>query len=1077
MIIDNGDTGTSKSGTWAVSGGVPPWGIDSLWARNTASYTWRFTPELSGVYNVYMWWTEFTSRGTALPVSIQHFSGTAQTTVNQQTNGGDWNLLGTFYMQADSPYNVTLNASGSSPTACADAVRFVKVPVDNLPPSAMIDEVTPNPSTLGQEVTLTGSGLDVDGTVVAYKWSSDIGGDLGTDSELVTSGLIAGVHTISLEVQDNEDAWSVPTTETVIVLDSAEIEQVYACFGYGSERPNYQWDAMLNDIGAIEVGDLWIYTNAAQDKSYVIHTVNSIEGMHAAMKVEDSVILFYGHSNYGLGPIFPTSAEQSAQVIEELYHVDDDRIFNISSDTIAVSISGMINSQAYPNWYPDFQDGSSAVAPYTFDDPRGDPPHNYYLTYQVPGDPNHYMVDSPREPPLERFPGSYSTPWYSATGEQPDSSNPSHHEYFITNATPWEPPFESTSGWTGSIKVAGYYGGNYLWTDAGSGSEQAAWWFQVPFGGQYNVFARWAASSGRTAAAPYTVDHALGSDTITVSQKVNGGVWNNLGPFEFNAGQDWYESRYDDPALLSLNEENIAGNSSKKAAFEASLSGNAYLTQQFNEKRQGDVRIEWDIYMDNILNDSSRDRGGMMLVGTDVGSGPNRGSGPFVYMAFWSSEGDGGGDGDPGDMLSLVCREPGDSFNDSTQWNEVATGLEYDRWYKIAVDCDTVSNTYDVYVDDVLVQSGVLAANALYELTHISFAQWNDGAGAFYVDNIYGDTPNLVIDNQFDDSTDTADLLKLTAPEYSVTLTNDTATGNVIADAVMISDASNPPIVLEADFYSYNRSGSAPFDTSFSNLSTGDDETKTWNFGDGSPTVQTTNNSITHTYPNDGTYTVSLTVSGSGGSDSVTKADYITVGGVTPQQVEFSASYREGTLPRNVYFRNRSSGSISSVLWDFGDGTTGTTSDRFYHGYYLPGNYNVTLTVTFTDGTVKSLTKNNFVRATTFEKIIDNINYPNKHYGSRTILMRGPLEIDPPEMKYKRLFYLSCNSGNYYMQTMGRGIVHYSLDSTEVNPGTGFSLYLEAYMLGQSDQQILDALLNKQAAFDYYDFTKRPDQQ
>jgi hypothetical protein len=219
-----------------------------------------------------------------------------------------------------------------------------------------------------------------------------------------------------------------------------------------------------------------------------------------------------------------------------------------------------------------------------------------------------------------------------------------------------------------------------------------------------------------------------------------------------------------------------------------------------------------------------------------------------------------------------------------------------------------------------------------------------------------------------------------------------------------------------------------------------------------------------------------LTVSGPGGSDSVTKTNYITVGGTTPQQPEFSGSYREGVAPRSVYFRNRTSGDVKSVLWDFGDGTT-STEDRLYHSYFEPGNYDVTLTVTFDDDEVKVLTKENFVRVVAFEKTIDNINYPNRHYSSKTILKRKELEIDKSELKYDRMFYLSCNSGSYYMQTLGRGIVFYSLDDTEVNPGTGFSIYLQAYMTGQSNQQILNALEAKQAAFDFYDFSKRPDQQ
>jgi len=71
--------------------------------------------------------------------------------------------------------------------------------------------------------------------------------------------------------------------------------------------------------------------------------------------------------------------------------------------------------------------------PYDFDDPRGNPPYNYYITYQVPGDPTYYKVETVRNSATERFPGSGATPWYSPDGGTPSATNPAHREYYITN--------------------------------------------------------------------------------------------------------------------------------------------------------------------------------------------------------------------------------------------------------------------------------------------------------------------------------------------------------------------------------------------------------------------------------------------------------------------------------------------------------------------------------------------------------------------------------------------------------------------------------------------------------------------
>jgi len=81
-----------------------------------------------------------------------------------------------------------------------------------------------------------------------------------------------------------------------------------------------------------------------------------------------------------------------------------------------------------------------------------------------------------------------------------------------------------------------------------------------------------------------------------------------------------------------------------------------------------------------------------------------------------------------------------------------------------------------------------------------------------------------------------------------------------------------PPI---ADFTASPTSGIAPLRVVFTNTSTGDYTASLWDFGDG---MTSTLKSPTHVYETAGVYTVTLTVSGPGGSDREVKADYITVG-------------------------------------------------------------------------------------------------------------------------------------------------------------------------------------------------------
>lgn len=67
----------------------------------------------------------------------------------------------------------------------------------------------------------------------------------------------------------------------------------------------------------------------------------------------------------------------------------------------------------------------------------------------------------------------------------------------------------------------------------------------------------------------------------------------------------------------------------------------------------------------------------------------------------------------------------------------------------------------------------------------------------------------------------------------------------------------------------------------------------------------------------------------------------------------FDAWPQSGGTPLSVAMHNTSTGSITSCVWDYGDGTTGSTSCAFLHEhiYTAPGTYTVSLTVTGPGGT------------------------------------------------------------------------------------------------------------------------------
>jgi len=199
------------------------------------------------------------------------------------------------------------------------------------------------------------------------------------------------------------------------------------------------------------------------------------------------------------------------------------------------------------------------------------------------------------------------------------------------------------------------------------------------------------------------------------------------------ATQDWYESRAQNPSLLTLDTNNVSGNSGKKARLSGGTNAsidNAYLSQEFKEAQTGNFSVSWDIFIESIVN-AAPYRAGMSLIGDDTftGNGPNAdNSERFVYMGFSSYNKAAG-------KMDLVARDRDDGFN-AGQMTVIATDLDMGVWHNIRVDLNLGSDTYDVYVDGVK-KATVTSRNVKTSVTHISFAQWNDGAGTFYVDNVH----------------------------------------------------------------------------------------------------------------------------------------------------------------------------------------------------------------------------------------------------------------------------------------------------------------------------------------------------
>lgn len=118
-----------------------------------------------------------------------------------------------------------------------------------------------------------------------------------------------------------------------------------------------------------------------------------------------------------------------------------------------------------------------------------------------------------------------------------------------------------------------------------------------------------------------------------------------------------------------------------------------------------------------------------------------------------------------------------------------------------------------------------------------------------------------------------------------------------------------------------------------------------WDFGDGTPIR--TGSVVQHTYALSGQFTVRLTVvDDRGASDTVVT----TVTANILPTASFTANEVAGSDGRAFRFDATAStdpdGSISSYEWDFGDQSAAGSGEVVQHTYAVPGEYEVTLTIT-----------------------------------------------------------------------------------------------------------------------------------
>ncbi len=162
IVTDN--SGATFSGTWIeATDTTDRFSISYRYhASGSGSDTATWTPDIpaAGDYAVYAWWCADTDRATDAPYTIDYNGGSDAVQINQTTDGGKWNYLGTYLFAAGTSGSVELGETTTG-KVIADAVRWVPLVGSASSGSQLVDHIPPDHS--ATSITFNAEFYDADG--------------------------------------------------------------------------------------------------------------------------------------------------------------------------------------------------------------------------------------------------------------------------------------------------------------------------------------------------------------------------------------------------------------------------------------------------------------------------------------------------------------------------------------------------------------------------------------------------------------------------------------------------------------------------------------------------------------------------------------------------------------------------------------------------------------------------------------------------------------------------------------------------------------------------------------------------
>ncbi len=234
IIIDNSDTGFTTDSPWTASTTAQGYYgsnylNDNTVGADTSSRWAKWTPNIikTGNYDVYMRWTSGENRPDAVPLEIAFNSGTdTSKTLNQLTNGSQWNLIGKYRFAAGTGGYIKIVATDAGYTV-ADAVKLVLAEsADTIPPTAPSNLVSTSKTDTVINLSWTASADNVG--VVGYEIynGTQLMGATAGATTYSAIGLTPGaVYTLTVKAKDAQGNLSAASNMLSVTTNKSLADQ------------------------------------------------------------------------------------------------------------------------------------------------------------------------------------------------------------------------------------------------------------------------------------------------------------------------------------------------------------------------------------------------------------------------------------------------------------------------------------------------------------------------------------------------------------------------------------------------------------------------------------------------------------------------------------------------------------------------------------------------------------------------------------------------------------------------------------------------------------------------------------